>query len=138
MRPWVRLSFAACTAATLAACATTSADLQCALPTNCVSSAQDDPAPLRYDGNAERGIELLNATLASFPEAKVVRTEGLEVETIFTTRIGFRDRVEFRVDPQGGRIDYRSQSLFGLFDWGKNRSRMGEVREKFNEQVARR
>jgi uncharacterized protein (DUF1499 family) len=86
-------------------------------------------------GTAERGLALLHATLESFPEAKIVRTEGLAIEVVFTTRLGFQDQVDFRVDPQGGRIDYRSRSLFGLFDWGKNRSRMDEVRERFKQHV---
>ncbi len=138
-------SLATCLTLGLAACATTSADdpassraplssdLSCALPTNCVTSLGDDPAPIRYEGTAERGLALLRATLESFPEARIVRTEGLAVEAIFTTRAGFQDQVDFRVHPQGGRIDYRSRSLFGLFDWGKNRSRMDEVRGRFKQ-----
>lgn len=132
----------------LAACATTSADdpigpraplssdLSCALSTNCVTSMHDDPAPLRYEGTPEHGLALLRATLASFPESRIVRAEGLAIEAIFTTPAGFRDQVDFRVAPQGRRIDYRSRSLFGLFDWGKNRSRMEEVRERFAQRVA--
>lgn len=143
-----RVILAACLTLGLAACAATSADdpanarapmsadLSCALPSNCVSSLADDPAPLRFDGTAERGVELLRLTLESFPEAKIVRSEGLALEVIFTTRIGFQDQVDFRVQPNGGRIDYRSRSLFGLYDWGKNRSRMAEVNERFAQKVA--
>ena len=142
------MSLAFCLTLGLAACATTpargpassraplSSDLTCALPTNCVTSQGDDPAPLRYEGAAERGHALLRATLESFPDAKIVRTESLAIEVVFTTWMGFEDQVDFRVHPQGGRIDYRSRSLVSLFDWGKNRSRMDEVRERFKHYVS--
>ena len=148
MRIATCMSLATCLTLGLAACSTTpaqspasspaplSSDLTCALPTNCVTSLGDDPAPLRYEGAAERGRALLRATLESFPEAKIVRTESLAIEVIFTTRMGFEDQVDFRVHPQGGRIDYRSRSLVSLFDWGKNRSRMNEVRERFKQYVS--
>jgi uncharacterized protein (DUF1499 family) len=37
--------------------------------------------------------------------------------------IGFRDQVNARIDPRSRRIVFRSRSLFGLFDWSKNRAR---------------
>jgi len=74
---------------------------------------------------------MLQTTLATFPEAQVVRSEPLALEVIFTTPIGFRDQVDFRIDAQAQRIDFRSRSLFGLFDWGKNRSRMQEFATRF-------
>jgi uncharacterized protein (DUF1499 family) len=128
---------ATCLAFGLALCATASADvplspdLSCSLSTNCVTSQGDAAAPLRYEGTAERGLALLRATLASFPEAKIVRAEPLAIEVIFTTRMGFQDQVDFRVSAQGGRIDYRSRSLFGVFDWGKNRARMDDFSDRF-------
>ena len=93
-------------------------DLSCGLSTNCVSSIENNAIALTYEGAAERGLELLRLTVASFPEAKITRTEGNTIEAIFTTRMGFRDQVDFHVDPRGGHIAYRSRSLFGLYDWG--------------------
>lgn len=114
------------------------ADLGCLLPSNCVDSLGDgEPMPLRYVGTAADGMARLQATLANFPEAKVVRAEPLALETIFTTPIGFRDQVDFRIDPRAQRIDFRSRSLFGLFDFGKNRSRMREFARRFAEQGPR-
>jgi len=113
------------------------AQLTCPLPTNCVSSLAGDPAPLSYRGNAEQGLVLLRATLAAFPEAKIVRAEGLALDTIFTTPAGFQDAVEFRVDAAGGRIDFRCYSRLGLYDWGKNRSRMKAFAEAFAARAAR-
>ena len=73
----------------------------------------------------------LRATLATFPEAAVVRSEALALEVIFTTPAGFRDQVDLRIDPQSQHVDFRSRSLTGLFDWGKNRSRMQEFKTRF-------
>jgi uncharacterized protein (DUF1499 family) len=110
-------------------------DLSCALSTNCVSSIDNKAMALTYEGAAERGLELLRSTLGSFPEAQITRAEGHTIEAIFTTRMGFRDQVDFHVDPRGGHIDYRSRSLFGLYDWGKNRSRMEELSQRFRAQA---
>ncbi len=111
--------------------------LGCPLPSNCVNSVDGaEPGPLRYAGTAAQAMAALQATLATFPEARVVRSETLLLEVIFTTPVGFRDRVEFIVDAQAQRIDFRSYSLFGLYDFGKNRSRMQAFRERFDARRA--
>jgi uncharacterized protein (DUF1499 family) len=107
-------------------------ELACAFAGNCVNSlGTGSLAPLRYTGTSAQALATLQATLATFPEARVVRSEPLEA--IFTTPIGFRDQVDFRIDAQAQRIDFRSRSLFGLFDWGKNRSRMQDIAIRFAE-----
>lgn len=112
--------------------------LACTVSSNCVSSIDSGgPEPLRFSGTSEQALAALRATLAGYAEATVVRSEGLEVQAIFTTLLGFRDQVDFRVDPQGGRIDYRSKSLVGRYDFGKNRSRMREFAERFARQHGR-
>jgi uncharacterized protein (DUF1499 family) len=127
----------------LGACAATapepgSQDLDCLLPSNCVNSrGTGDLLPLRFTGTPDQALEILRATVATFPEARVVRAEPLALELIFTTPVGFRDQVDFRIDVQGQRIDYRSRSLFGLFDFGKNRSRMREFAMRFEQHRGR-
>ena len=114
---------------------TPSPDLACTLPSNCVNSlGTGNLLPLRYTGTPAQALATLQATLTKFPEATVVRTEPLALEVIFTTRVGFRDQVDFRIDAQAQRIDFRSRSLFGLFDWGKNRSRMREFATRFEQR----
>jgi len=39
--------------------------------------------------------------------------------------------VDFQIDPAAERIDFRSRSLLGLFDFGKNRSRMQDFALRF-------
>jgi uncharacterized protein (DUF1499 family) len=112
-----------------------SRDLACSLPSNCVNSLGTGGfVPLRYVGTPEQALAMLQATLTAFPEATVVRSEPLALEVIFTTPVGFRDQVDFQIYPQGQRIDFRSRSLFGLFDWGKNRSRMQAFKTRFEQQ----
>ena len=111
--------------------------LDCNLPTNCISSSSSgDYAALAFEGSADRAMELLRATLATFAEARLLRADGSTLETVFTTAAGFRDQVDFRVDAQRRRIDYRSRSTLGLFDFGKNRARMKEFTARF-EAAAR-
>jgi uncharacterized protein (DUF1499 family) len=112
--------------------------LTCKLPTNCVNSLGGSSlGPLRYEGNSTQALALLRATLADFPEAQIVNTDGLSLEVVFTTPMGFKDTVDFRVDTQAQRIDYRSRSSFGLFDFGKNRSRMTAISDRFEQNVRR-
>jgi uncharacterized protein (DUF1499 family) len=92
---------------------------------------------MRYEGTPTQALTVLRATLAEFPEAQIVKTDGLLLEVVFTTSLGFRDLVDFRIDAQAQRIDYRSRSSFGLFDFGKNRSRMVEFSARFAQNAGR-
>lgn len=114
------------------------ADLACLLPSNCVSSLSGNgPEPLRFEGSAEQAMTALKTTLADFPEAKIESAEGNAMAVIFTTAVGFKDRVDFRFDAARQRIDFRSRSLLGLYDFGKNRSRMAVFAERFEATRAR-
>ena len=90
--------------------------------------------PLAFSGTAAQGLGILRDTLVTFSEATVVNTEPLAMTVIFTTTLGFRDQVDFKVDVQRQRVDFRSRSLFGLYDWDKNRSRMEEFTRRFEEK----
>jgi len=125
-------------AAALAGCALpidsnapTATALACALPSNCVSTLDGGAAPLRFDGDAAQALARLRRTLAGYPDARIVHSDATVVDTIFTTTVGFEDEVAFRIDAAQHRIDYRSRSRIGLFDFGKNRSRMRELAERF-------
>lgn len=108
-------------------------DLTCPRSSNCVNSLGGNGLPaLRYTGNAAQGMALLRATLASLPEAAIVRSDPVWLEVIFTTPLGFRDQVDFVLDAPSGQIHFRSQSLLGRYDFGKNRARMTAFAERFN------
>ena len=76
-------------------------------------------------------------TLAEFPEATIVKADDFSMEVMFKTPIGFKDLVDFRINAPAKRIDYRSRSSFGLYDFGKNRSRMAAFSARF-EEIAKR
>ena len=112
--------------------------LSCAFPGNCVSSVGGNGVgPLTFSGTSIQAMATLRTTLAAFPEARITRAEPLELEAIFTTPLGFQDKVDFRIDPDAHRIDYRSRSMFGLFDFGKNRARMRAVAARFEGEGGR-
>ena len=113
--------------------------LSCLLASNCVNSLDDMTSlpALRFNGSADEGKAILLATLAAFPEASVVKNEALQVEAVFTTPIGFRDQVLFHIDAANKRIDFRSGSNIGLYDFGKNRSRMKEFSARFEKESGR-
>jgi uncharacterized protein (DUF1499 family) len=111
------------------------AALACTLPSNCANSLGGGAlSPLRFQGTAEQGMAQLAATLATFAEAKLVASDATALEAVFTTPIGFRDQVEFKLDAQAQQIDYRSRSNLELYDFGKNRSRMLEFVARFAKQ----
>ena len=109
--------------------------LPCESPSNCVNSASEGLAPLVYAGDAARGLALLKTTLAHFPEATLTASGPLRLTLIFRTPLGFKDEVIFVLDPAGQRIQFRSRSLMGRYDFGKHRSRMVAVVTQFQAQA---
>jgi uncharacterized protein (DUF1499 family) len=135
------LMSAACSALTLPvpAAENTSIDprLSCTLPTNCVNSRTSSGlAPLRFAGTGAHGLALLQATLARFPEASIQQQDESTITAVFTTPAGFRDDVVFLLNLQLHQIDFQSHSGFGLYDFGKNRSRMQAFAAHFAEVTA--
>lgn len=94
-------------------------------------------SPLTYQGTATQGMARLLRTFSGMPEVSITERNARFVTTIFTTTLGFRDEVVFVVAAEGGTIDYRSRSLLGLYDFGKNRSRMLDFIRRFQEHSAR-
>lgn len=107
-------------------------ELACPESPNCVNSlGAGGLAPLTYRGDVAQGMARLRATLATFTEARIESADALSLTAIFTTRLGFRDEVSFVLDPAQPVIHFRSRSLLGYYDFGKNRSRMQAVSERF-------
>lgn len=106
--------------------------LSCTQPGNCVNSFSSyGLEALAFAGNSEEAMALLRATLANFPEATIVSSAPLYLEVIFTTTLGFKDQIEFRIDEASNRIEFRSRSKLGLYDFNKNRSRMQDFSASF-------
>ena len=134
----VAIGLAICTAAVAQAASAsgmTSDDLSCTVSSNCVTTVGNNAMPpLRFAGTVDEGLAQLTSTLSTFPDATITRTQDHLVEAVFTTRIGFKDTVLFRVNGAEKKIDFRSRSNFGLFDFGKNGSRMTEFSARFEQQ----
>lgn len=106
--------------------------LVCPASPNCVNSlGVGGLAPLAYAGSPEQGLARLRVTLAVWDEARIESADATSLTAIFTTRLGFRDEVVFVLDPAQPVIHFRSRSLLGYHDFGKNRSRMQAVAERF-------
>lgn len=108
------------------------ARLACPASPNCVNSlGVGGLPPLGYSGDVAQGAARLRATVAGFSEARIEADDGQSITAIFTTLLGFRDEVVFVFDPAQPVIHFRSRSLLGYYDFGKNRSRMQAVAERF-------
>ncbi len=106
--------------------------LACPGSPNCVNSlGAGGLAPLAYAGRPDEGMARLRAALAGMDEARIEAADAVSLTVIFTTRLGFRDEAVFVLDPLQPIIHFRSRSLLGYHDFGKNRSRMAAVAERF-------
>ena len=110
-------------------------DLGVSRTSNWVNSlAGSGLAAIGFAGPADKAMSRLLSVLAGYPHAQVTFQDALHIEAVFTTTLGFRDDVSFRIDPAGQRIDFRSRSRLGKYDFGKNRSRMKELAALFSQQ----
>jgi uncharacterized protein (DUF1499 family) len=107
-------------------------ELACPITPNCVNSlGRGGLAPLSFQGTPAQGMAQLKTTLATLTEATVVRSDATSLSAVFTTLLGFRDEVEFRLDAEAQTIHFRSRSLMGAYDFGKNHSRMQDIKSRF-------
>jgi uncharacterized protein (DUF1499 family) len=103
---------------------------------NCVSSLSDDKehfiAPLTYDGSMAEAAAHLLSVLEQMKGAKIVSRTDTTIHAEFTSTVfGFVDDVDFHFDAADRRIDLRSASRVGYTDFGANRRRVEEIRQRF-------
>jgi uncharacterized protein (DUF1499 family) len=103
---------------------------------NCVSSLSNDKeqsiAPLTYDGSMAEATARLLSVLEQMKGAKIVSRTDTAIHAEFTSPVfGFVDDVDFRFDAADRRIDLRSASRVGYTDFGVNRKRIEEIRQRF-------
>ena len=117
---------------TIGANAPTSVTLACTSTGNCVNSLGTGAlAPLLHQGSAKQAHTRLINLLEAMNDVQITHVDELEIRCIFTTLLGFRDEVIFLIDASGERVDFRSRSLVGLYDFGKNSARMKEFARQF-------
>ncbi|TFF90040.1 MAG: DUF1499 domain-containing protein [Promethearchaeota archaeon] len=88
--------------------------------------------PLSYDGSIQDAKKKILKIINSKSRTKILKNEENYLHVLFTTfLLRFKDDVEFYFDDENKLIHFRSQSRIGGYDWGKNRSRMEEIREYY-------
>jgi len=74
--------------------------------------------------------------IAEMKEARIAEEEMGYLHAEFRSALfGFVDDVEFRMDEVSGRIDIRSASRTGYYDFGVNRRRVEEIRARFSREL---
>lgn len=107
---------------------------------NCVSSQTTVPkkrvSPLSYSEPWEAARDRLLDVLRSLPRTKIVTVDGTYIHATCTTRIcRFVDDVECLIDPAASAIHIRSASRVGRYDLEANRTRVEEIRRRFEARV---
>lgn len=86
-------------------------------------------APLKVTGDKGTYMARLASVVADMPGATIVKQDARYVYAEFTTAImGFVDDVEFAMQADGQRVDVRSSSRIGYYDFNANRDRIEAVR----------
>lgn len=105
----------------------------CPASPNCVSSEANDEAhsiaAYRIRGEPEAAWQALADHLRSLERVEIVTAEADYLHAVFTSALmGYRDDVEFGLDPGAGVIRLRSASRVGYGDMGANRDRIESIR----------
>ena len=103
---------------------------------NCVCSQATDPrhaiSPLQYTGASADAMRRLQHTLSELPRVRIVTASDVYLHAEFTSAVlRFVDDIEFVIDPAQQRIDVRSASRVGHYDFGVNRKRVETIRRAF-------
>ncbi len=109
----------------------------CPSSPNCVStdpaessSKKIDPMPFIYPVEEAKGRLL--KILADIPHSTVVMEMPTYIHVEVRSRLfGFVDDLEFWLDDNDNQVDCRSAARSGYYDFGVNRRRMGDIRDKF-------
>ena len=108
----------------------------CPKTPNCVSSLEPKDKhyvqPLRYTGKKELAYQKLVELIESDPRARIVAKEPNYLKVEFKSAIfGFVDDAEFLFSSNQSKIEVRSASRVGYYDFGVNRRRIEQIRESF-------
>lgn len=105
----------------------------CPASPNCVSSEARDEAhaiaAYRIRGEADAAWRALTDHLRTRERVEIATLEADYLHAVFKSALmGYRDDVEFRLDPGAGVIRLRSASRLGYGDMGANRDRIESIR----------
>lgn len=108
---------------------------------NAVSSQGADKAhaivPLAYTGTREEVIRKLRSIIGNIPRARIIEeTHDYLYAEYESALMGFIDDVEFFLPAYDKVIHVRSASRVGYSDFGVNRKRIEDIREKLQQAGA--
>ena len=93
--------------------------------------------PLRYEGDLLQAHERLVEAIRAMPGGRIEEERAEYLHVLFTTpKMRFRDDLELLIEPDG-QIQVRSISRFGYRDFGVNRARVEELRQRFEAGASR-
>ncbi|MDX9730834.1 MAG: DUF1499 domain-containing protein [Bdellovibrionales bacterium] len=109
--------------------------VDCPNSPNCISTQSRDPehaiVPFTYSKPLDEAIFALKAEMAKIPHAKLIKEDGPYFHFECRTKVfRFIHDIEFLFDEQTKTLRFRSASRFGYSDWGVNRERMEDIRNK--------
>jgi uncharacterized protein (DUF1499 family) len=113
----------------------------CPSSPNCVCSCDTDEshgiAPITIAGDPDAAWQALKGILEDTSRIEITASGERYIHAVATTRIlRFKDDIEFLLDRETGRIEMRSASRVGYSDFGTNRRRMEDLRERMVEAGA--
>ncbi|MCR9197509.1 MAG: DUF1499 domain-containing protein [Planctomycetaceae bacterium] len=106
---------------------------------NCVSTQTSERshwiAPISFEGSAQDAMSTMTAVVEEMPGSTIIEREDLYLYAEFRSPLfRFVDDVEFLIEPESGRIHFRSASRVGHSDLGANRNRMEQFRTLFDSR----
>ena len=92
-------------------------------------------APLTFEVSSKDAMREVRRVIEAMPRAKIAREEPGYLHAEFRSKVfGFVDDVEFVIDEEARRIDFRSASRVGYYDFGVNRKRMEDICRRLAER----
>ncbi len=109
---------------------------RCPSSPNCVSTQAADSKhsiePMKYTSTQDAAMKKLIAVINSMPRTRIVKTSDDYLHAEFTSAVfRFVDDVEFLFNDSDKTIQFRSASRVGHSDFGVNRKRMENIRQRF-------
>lgn len=108
----------------------------CPTSPNCVSSQAGDKhqiAPFAIKGDPDQAFKRLHLLLGKRSDTTVVAFDKDTIKVEFRTLLSFVDDGLFLLDRNQAVIHVRSAARLGYWDLGKNRRRMEEIRQQFEQ-----
>jgi len=108
----------------------------CPTSPNCVSTTAEKESQrmecLVFTGDAQAAMAKLVEVVSSMPRSRVIsQTENYLYVEFSSLLFRFVDDVEFLIDAENNKIDFRSASRVGYSDMGANRRRMTTLSNRF-------